>query len=124
LIARVNTIRRENPALQSNENLHFHRTDNEQIIAYTKSTADLLNQILVVVNLDPHYSHAGWVDLPLEELGLDPHQPYQVHDLLDDTRYLWHGVRNYVELRHQGVPAHIFAIRRRLRTEHDFDYYM
>ncbi len=124
LIARVNTIRRENPALQTNQNLQFHHTDNDQIIAYTKSTDDLLNQILVVVNLDPHYSHSGWVDLPLDALGLDPHQPYQVHDLLDDTRYLWHGARNYVELRHPGVPAHIFAIRRRLRTEHDFDYYM
>jgi starch synthase (maltosyl-transferring) len=104
--------------------LQFHHTDNEQIIAYTKSTDDLLNQILVVVNLDPHYSHSGWVDLPLDALGLDPHQPYQVHDLLDDTRYLWHGARNYVELRHPNVPAHIFAIRRRLRTEHDFDYYV
>ena len=124
MIARVNTIRRENPALHSNANLRFHPTDNDQLIAYSKATDDLSNHILVVVNLDPHYAQSGWVDLPLDEMGLDPHQPYQVHDLLDDTRYLWHGARNYVELRHAGVPAHIFAIRRRTRTEHDFDYYM
>lgn len=124
LIARVNTIRRENPALHSNENLQFHPTDNEQIIAYTKSTEDRSNQILVVVNLDAQYGHSGWVSLPLDALGLDPHQPYQMHDLLNDTRYLWHGERNYVELRRDGIPAHIFTIRRRLRTEHDFDYYL
>jgi starch synthase (maltosyl-transferring) len=124
LITRVNTIRRENPALQSNRNLVFHHTDNEEIIAYTKSTDDRSNQILVVVNLDPHYNHSGWVNLSLDALGIDPHQPYQMHDLLDDTRYLWHGAHNYVELRHLGVPAHIFVIRRRLHTEQDFDYYM
>lgn len=124
LIARVNTIRRENPALHGNHTLQFHRIDNEQLIAYTKTTEDQSNRILVVVNLDPHYTQSGWIELPLEELGLDPHQPYQVHDLVNDTRYLWHGPRNYVELRHDQVPAHIFTIRRRLRTEHDFDYYM
>jgi starch synthase (maltosyl-transferring) len=29
-----------------------------------------------------------------------------------------------VELDPQTVPAHIFVIRRRVRTEHDFDYYL
>jgi starch synthase (maltosyl-transferring) len=124
LIARVNLIRRENPALQSNDNLRFHPVDNEQIIAYTKTTADRSNQILTVVNLDPHHVQAGWVELPLDVLGIDPHQPYQMHDLLSDRRFLWHGPRNYVELNPHDVPAHIFRVRRRVRTEHDFDYYM
>jgi starch synthase (maltosyl-transferring) len=56
-------------------------------------------------------------------MGLDPHQPYQAHDLLTDARYLWHGAHNYVELNPHTVPAHIFVLRRRVRTEHDFDYY-
>jgi starch synthase (maltosyl-transferring) len=124
LIARVNQIRRENPAFERNENLRFHQVDNEQIIAYTKSSADLSNQVLVVVNLDPHHTQAGWVELPLDELRIDPHQPYQLHDLLTDARYLWHGPRNYIELNPQIVPANIFVIRRRVRTEQDFDYYM
>jgi hypothetical protein len=51
-------------------------------------------------------------------------QPYQAHDLLTDVRYLWHGTRNYVELNPQTIPAHIFVIRRKVRTEHDFDYYL
>jgi starch synthase (maltosyl-transferring) len=124
LIARVNQIRRDNPAFRRNHHLRFHATDNEQIIAYSKSSPDQDNQVLVVVNLDPHHVQAGFVDVPLDELQLDPHQPYQVHDLLNDSRYLWQGSRNYVELNPQKIPANIFVIRRRVRTEHDFDYYM
>jgi starch synthase (maltosyl-transferring) len=124
LIARVNQIRSENPAFRSNHNLRFHKVDNEQIIAFSKSTADLANQVLVVINLDPHHVQAGIVDLPLDELKIDHHQPFQVHDLLTDSRYLWHDQRNYVELNPQIVPANIFVIRRRVRTEQDFDYYM
>ena len=60
----------------------------------------------------------------MDTLGLDPHRPYQLHDLLTDARYLWHGGRNYVELNPHVVPAHIFRIRHRTRTEQDFDYYM
>jgi starch synthase (maltosyl-transferring) len=124
LIARVNQIRRENPAFQANHNLRFHDVDNEQIIAYSKTSEDGSNEVLVVVNLDPHYKQSGFITLPLGELGLDPRQPYQAHDLLTDARYLWHGARNYVELNPQTVPAHIFVIRRKVRTEHDFDYYL
>jgi starch synthase (maltosyl-transferring) len=124
IIARVNQIRRDNPALQSDAYLRFHRIDNDQIIAYSKTSEDGANQILVVVNLDPHFTQSGFVELPLEEMGLDPHQTYQVHDLLTDARYLWNGSRNYVELNPHNMPAHIFAIRRRVRTERDFDYYL
>ncbi len=124
LIARVNQIRRDNPAFRANHNLRFHDVDNEQIIAYSKSCEDGSNLVLVVVNLDPHYRQSGFVTLPLQELGLDPYQPYQVHDLLTDARYIWHGARNYVELNPHTLPAHIFAVRRRVRTEHDFDYYL
>jgi starch synthase (maltosyl-transferring) len=124
LIGQVNHIRRDNPAFQANHNLRFHEVDNEQIIAYSKSSEDGSNEVLIVVNLDPHYKQSGFITLPLEELGLDPRQPYQAHDLLTDARYLWHGARNYVELNPETVPAHIFVIRRKVRTEHDFDYYL
>jgi starch synthase (maltosyl-transferring) len=124
LIGRVNKIRRENLAFRDNHNLRFHEVDNEQIIAYSKSSKDRSNEILVVVNLDPHYKQSGVITLPLEDLGIDSRQPYQAHDLLTDARYIWNGTRNYVELNPQIVPAHIFVIRRRVRTEHDFDYYL
>jgi len=63
------------------------------------------------VNLDPRYTQSGWVALPLEELGLDTRQPYEVHDLLTDARYVWRGPRNYVELHPSTVPAHILRVR-------------
>jgi starch synthase (maltosyl-transferring) len=123
-IARVNRVRRQNPALQSDWNLLFHPVDNEKIIAYSKNTDDLSNIVLVVVNLDPHHTHTGWLELDLEALGILPQQSYQVHDLLGDARFLWYGARNFVELNPQVVPAHIFRLRRRVRTERDFDYFM
>lgn len=123
-IARVNRIRKENPALQHNRHLHFYPTDNDEIICYSKHTDDLSNLILTVVNLNPHYTHAGWIELDVDRLGIDPVQPYQVHDLLTDARYVWHGRRNYVELNPQATPAHIFHIRRHLHREQDFEYYL
>jgi len=123
LIARVNRIRRENPALQGDRSLRFHPVDNEQLICYSKHTADFSNVILTVVNLDPHHTHSGWLELPLSELGLDT-GPFQVHDLLSEARYQWYSPRNFIELNPQVVPAHIFRIRKKIRTEHDFDYFM
>jgi starch synthase (maltosyl-transferring) len=123
-IARVNRIRSQNPALQSNHNLWFHAVDNDDLICYSKHTEDLTNIILVVVNLNPHQTHSGWVHLPMEPWGLDAQQPYQVHDLLSGARYLWHGAGNYVELNPTVCPAHIFRVHRRIRREQDFDYYM
>ncbi|MDH3671095.1 MAG: alpha-1,4-glucan--maltose-1-phosphate maltosyltransferase [Gammaproteobacteria bacterium] len=124
LIARVNRIRRENPALHSDWSLRFHPVDNEQLICYSKSTEDLNNIIVAVVNLDPHHTQSGSVELPMDTFGLDPQQPYQVHDLISDARYMWNGARNYVELNPDVMPAHIFRLRRRIRTEQDFDYFL
>ena len=123
-IARINRIRKENPALQSDRNLRFHGTDNPSLICYSKTTDDLSNIILVVVNLDPSHTQAGWIDLDLNSLGLDADHAFQGHDLLGEGRYLWHGARNYVELTPESLPAHILQMRRWTRTEHDFDYYL
>jgi starch synthase (maltosyl-transferring) len=123
-IARINRIRKENPALQHDWNLHFNPVDNDELICYSKTSADLGNIILVVVNLDPYHTQSGWVEIPLDTMRLDSERPYQVHDLLSDARYLWHGTRNYVELDPRAAPAHIFRLRRRVRSERDFDYYL
>jgi starch synthase (maltosyl-transferring) len=122
-IARVNAIRRDNPALHSNDRLRFYPIDNEQILFYGKSTADLSNVILVVVNLDPHHVQSGWVRVPLQELGLKAGEPYQVHDLLTDARYLWNGEANFVRLDPHGGCAHVLRLRKRVRSERDFDYF-
>lgn len=124
LIARTNQIRRENPALQSNHRLQFHHVNNDCLLAYTKSAPDGTDVILTVVNLDPHHVHSGWLDLPVEEFLFDPKKTYQMHDLLTDARFLWKGTHNYVELNPQKMPAHILRLRKYVRTERDFDYFM
>jgi 1,4-alpha-glucan branching enzyme len=108
LIARVNAIRRENPALQSNDWLAFHRTDNSQMLAYSKRTPERENFILAVVNLDPHHAQEGRTALDLRELGIEDKDTFQVHDLLTGARYLWRGAENFVRLDPQHIPAAVF----------------
>jgi starch synthase (maltosyl-transferring) len=123
-IARVNRIRRESPALHYDWGLHFHPVTNEQLLCYSKHSEDHSDVILVVVNLDPHHTQSGWIELLPEALDVVREGHYQVHDLLSDSRYLWEGQRNFVELNPHVVPAHIFRLRRRVRTERDFEYYL
>jgi starch synthase (maltosyl-transferring) len=120
LMARVNRIRKDHPALQTNEGLSFHPAENDRILAYSKHTPDFSDIILVAVNLDPRTTQHGWVHVPLETWGLRPGEAYQVHDLLSDTRYLWNGPAGYVELRPHETAAHIFKIRRFDPARNDF----
>ena len=123
-VARVNRIRHENSALQSDRGLAFHTTDNPELICYSKLDHANSNRIVTVVNLDPNHRQSGWVDLDPAALGVETGRPYQMHDLLADGRYLWHGDRNFVALDPQVVPAHVFRVRQHVRTENDFDYFM
>ena len=124
LVTLVNKVRRENPALQVDRGLRFHPTENDQLIAYTKSTEDLADVVLTVVNLDPHHTQVGMVTLPLEQLGIPLDRTYQAHEQLSGARYMWNGPRNYVEINPASVPGQIFRFRRRVRSEHDFEYFM
>jgi starch synthase (maltosyl-transferring) len=108
-IARVNRIRRENRALQSDRNLRFHTIDNDQLICYSKTTEDKDSVVVIVVNLDWRYTQSGFVELPLDDLRINSRQPYAVTDLLTGARFTWQGPRNYVELRPYEIPAHILG---------------
>ncbi len=123
-IGRVNQIRKENPSLQTPWNLSFYEVDNDSLLFYGKATDDLSNIILVVVNLDPFHTQSGWVKVPLNPLALDSTQPYLVQDLLSDSTYIWQGERNFVEINPRLLPASIFRVRKRLKREMDFDYFM
>lgn len=111
-IARLNQIRKENRALNFYDNLRFYHADNDMILFYGKMTVACDNIILVVVNLDPHRKQNSYVDVPIDQFGSMEGDTYQVHDLLSDARYTWHGRRNYVELDPEIQPAHIFRVRR------------
>jgi starch synthase (maltosyl-transferring) len=111
-IARLNTIRKENRALQFYTNLRFHDADNDAILFYSKMTAARDNIILVVVNLDPHRKQNSFVYVPIESFGQMESDVYQVQDLLSGATYTWRGRRNYVELDPDIQPVHVFLVRR------------
>ncbi len=109
LIARVNEVRRTHPALHNNRHLRFHSTDQPFLICYSKTDAEKKDVILVVVNLHHEYTQAGWVELDLGALGLNPDRPFAVEDLLTGGNYTWTGARNYIQL--EAGRAHIFHIK-------------
>jgi starch synthase (maltosyl-transferring) len=123
-IARINRIRRENRALHTTDNLRFYPADDDHVLFYGKMTPDRDNVVLVAVNLDPFAAHAAEIEVPLGELGLPETATFQMHDLLTDTRALWRGPRHRIRLDPAVEPAAVWVLRRWLRREHDFDYYL
>ncbi|MGP3733432.1 alpha-1,4-glucan--maltose-1-phosphate maltosyltransferase [Streptomyces sp. GDS52] len=107
LITRLNTIRRENPALRQLRDLHFHRADQEPVIVYSKRKGS--NTVLVVANLDPHHTQEATVSLDMPQLGLERHESVPVHDELTGETYHW-GSTNYVRLGPGG--AHVLVVGR------------
>ena len=111
MIGRINTIRRDHAALQHDWSLTFHRTDNPQLLCYSKRSEDGADIILVVVNLDPWNMQHGFVQLPLGDWNATPTQVIEVADLLSGERYYWRGEWNYVRLDPQARVAHILHVR-------------
>ncbi|WP_345962344.1 alpha-1,4-glucan--maltose-1-phosphate maltosyltransferase [Streptomyces sp. BRB040] len=109
LVTRLNTIRRENPALRQLRDLHFHPTDKEEVIAYSKRQGS--NTVLVVVNLDPRHTQEATVSLDMPQLGLDWHESVPVRDELTGETYHW-GRANYVRLEPGRSPAHVCTVLR------------
>ena len=123
-IQRINRIRRDNPALHADRRLAFHHADDDAIICYSKTTASFDNVVLVVANLDPYQARGGRIRLALERLGLREGASYQMHELITGARYIWNGPETSVRLDPAISPVQIFRVRHRLRSEHDFDYFL
>ncbi|MFF7052275.1 alpha-1,4-glucan--maltose-1-phosphate maltosyltransferase [Streptomyces griseorubiginosus] len=109
LITRLNTVRRDNPALRRLRDLHFHHADKDEVIAYSKQSGS--NTVLVVVNLDPHHTQEATVSLDMPQLGLEWHESVPVRDELTGETYHW-GRANYVRLEPGTRPAHILTVLR------------
>jgi starch synthase (maltosyl-transferring) len=110
IITRINKIRKENPALQDTFNIHFGDSGNPNILCFGKYDEETNNCMIIAVNMDPYNTHGSTVRLPLEKLGINPHTPFTVHDLISFSRYHWQGEWNYVELNPYQFPAHIFRV--------------
>ena len=110
-IRQINEIRRTHPALQHDWGLTFHRTDNGELLAYSKRSTDGRDLILVIVNLDPVNMQHGFVQLPLVAWDLKPHATVDVIDLLSGERYFWRGEWNYIRLDPQDRVAHVLHVQ-------------
>ncbi|CUI15772.1 putative glycosidase [Candidatus Protochlamydia naegleriophila] len=123
-IAQINQIRRENEALHMTANLQFLPVDNANILCYGKFCENPSNNLLIVVSLDAFNLQEGTLTIPLEELGIQPQEPYRVHELLSDRYAIWEGGSQPMILHPKDMPVKIFRIQRRLLREMDFEYFM
>lgn len=110
IMSLLNKIRKENTALQSTWNLQFCPIENSQIIAYLKTTDNLSNIIMVVVNLDSNNTQHGYVQLPKAKLNLTDKINIKLHDLITDEHFTWTQEWNYVHLNPNKMPFHLFKI--------------
>ncbi len=107
LIATLNRLRREHPALQRTAKLTFHSVPNDQLLVYSKTVGE--STVLVVVNLDSKNEQTGWIDLQMPALGLPWRGAFEVEDLLTGATYVWKDQWNYVALKPE-LPAHLFRV--------------
>lgn len=110
IITLLNKARKEHAALQSTWNIRFLNIENPNLIAYLKATDDLESIFLIVVNLDPHTRHSGYVQLPMDALKVQWPINIKLHDLITDEYYTWTQEWNYVELDPYVMPFHLFKL--------------
>ena len=113
LITRVNAIRREHrDAVASLGTLRVHGIDNENLICVSRSSPSGDDVLVVIANFDGAPQEATtWLDLA--RLGLPADRPYEAHDLLTNTTYVWRGAANYVRLDPAVQTAHVLHLRPR-----------
>lgn len=110
IISIVNKARKAHPSLQTTWNTIFCEVGDANLVAYIKATDDLSDIMLIVVNLDQHTSHSGYVQLPRQVLKLKGNINIKLHDLMTDEHYTWTQDWNYVELNPHKIPFHLFHL--------------
>jgi starch synthase (maltosyl-transferring) len=108
LISQINTIRKENPALQKTNNINFCENDNPQLLSFIKTEGD--NKLYIIINLDPEHTQSGFCKLPKNQLSLKD-AGVEVKDLISGEKYVWDKEWNYVELNPKICQLHIFEIK-------------
>ncbi len=111
IISRLNYIRSYSNALKKAEGLLFCETTNNKLLAYIRFNDDLSEKVLVVINMDTENIQSGHVRIPLKELGMDENSIFDVNDLLNNNKYKWTGMYNFVMLIPGRRQAHIMVIK-------------
>jgi starch synthase (maltosyl-transferring) len=115
LITRVNRIRRRHcDATSLLRTLRVHHIGNDSMLCFSRSDDAGSDVLLVIVNLDPVNAREAMTWLDLDALGLLDDRPFEAHDELTDTTYIWNGPANYVRLDPSvGQAAHVLHLRPR-----------
>ncbi|ARS48956.1 alpha-1,4-glucan:maltose-1-phosphate maltosyltransferase [Ectopseudomonas mendocina] len=110
-IARLNQIRRENPALQTHLGFQAYTVWNDNILYFGKRTEDRSNFILVAISLDPFAAQEAHFELPLWELGLPDDADLHGEDLMNGHRWTWHGKVQWMRIEPWHLPFGIWRIQ-------------
>ena len=108
LLRRLNEVRHAHPALHQLRNLHFHQTESDAVLAFSKRDEASGDTVLVVCSVDPYSIRETFVLLDMPALGHGWSDTIAAHDQLQGATYAW-GQRNYVRLTQQH-PAHVFVV--------------
>jgi starch synthase (maltosyl-transferring) len=109
-VATVNRFRRNNPAMQDFLNLRFINCSDPNILAYMKTTANLTNIVIIIVNLDPHGAHEDTVELPLTELGLAGEGEFSLEEAFTKSTVICRGAFQRFHLDPENNPALVFRL--------------
>lgn len=117
LVAKLNEVRAEHPAIRQLRNLEIHSSEDSSILVFSKHLAAEHNPtgkddtIIVVANVDPHSVRETTVHLDLHKLAVNSDE-FEVRDLLTDQKFTWQA-SNYVRLDPRDVPAHVLHITKK-----------
>jgi starch synthase (maltosyl-transferring) len=110
-LTRLNEIRRAHPALQQLRDIHFHHTDSDQVIAWSKTDVKSGDTVLVVCTLDPHNVASANLALDMPVLGADWADTLVVHDEVSGATFHW-GQFAFVRLEPWRAVAHVLRVDR------------
>ncbi len=124
-ITRLNSLRRNYPALRNNLGLRFYYASNEQVLYFARYTEPPMvagvaaqnpprgfgdSVLLVAINLDPFHTQRASIELPLWEWGLPDDAALQVEDLMQGQRFVWYGKIQQIALNPQQLPFSVWQV--------------
>ena len=109
-VTAVNRARATHPALHEYDNLRFVPSDDPNVIAYSKRTADGSDTVVAVVNLDPFNAHETWIHLPFWEWGLPDDATCRATELIGGGSWDWRGPHIRLVLDPAEQPAQLWAL--------------
>ncbi|MFT4156567.1 MAG: alpha-1,4-glucan--maltose-1-phosphate maltosyltransferase [Microbacterium sp.] len=118
LLRRLNSIRRDHPALRQLRNFSVHWSEDDAVLVYSKHLDAAFtgtgrpDTIIVVANVDPHSVRETMVHLDTTVWGVPLGESFEVEDLVTGAVWTWTD-HNYVRLDAFTDPVHIVKVKDR-----------